>query len=179
MTCFHTNFHSIYNNPFNTSNKPKAKYKFCTDAMLLFAILQESTLTKATYFTKLKHISQQNVWILHCMTQVSPLPHRFVWSPCHNGSWDSTVSTATGYRMNDREVRVHVLVVNNFFMSSRLVLGTIQPPIEWVLGTSTLGGKTEWGTEAGHSTPASATSTKWDLNIHSPPHIFVAWFLIG
>jgi hypothetical protein len=66
---------SSYNGSLVITIKPKAKYKFCTNTMLLFVILQKSALTKATYFSKIKPITLQNVWILHQMTQASLLPH--------------------------------------------------------------------------------------------------------
>jgi hypothetical protein len=49
-------------------------------------------------------------------------------------SWDRAVSIVTGYKLDDRRVGVRVTVGSRIFsMSSRLVLGPTQPPIQWVL----------------------------------------------
>jgi hypothetical protein len=52
--------------------------------------------------------------------------------------------------------------------SSRTALGSIQPPIQWVPGTLSLGVKRP-GREADHSPPSSAEVKKWvELYLHSP-----------
>jgi hypothetical protein len=60
--------------------------------------------------------------------------------------------------------------VKNFLFStlSRLAIGSIQPPIQWVLGAFSLGIK-RTGLEADHSPPTSAeVKINMDVYIHSP-----------
>jgi hypothetical protein len=57
---------------------------------------------------------------------------------------DSAVDIATGYRLNDRGVRVRVSVGAKIFpTASRPDLGPTQPPIQWVPGalSGRVGGK--------------------------------------
>jgi hypothetical protein len=69
--------------------------------------------------------------------------------------------------------RVHFLVgAGTFFFAtaSRSALGPTQPPIQWVLGTPSLGVK--WpGNEADHTPPSSADVKSVELYFHSPIHL--------
>jgi hypothetical protein len=86
-------------------------------------------------------------------------------------SLDSSVGIATGYGLDDRGVGVRVPEsVKNFLFStsSRLALGSTQPPIQWLPGALSPGLKRQ-GREVDHSPPTSAEVKKnVDLYIHSP-----------
>jgi hypothetical protein len=69
-------------------------------------------------------------------------------------SWDSIVGIVTSYRLDNGGVKNFL-----FSMSSRLALGSTQPPIQWVPGALSLGVKRP-GCEADHSPPASAEVKK-------------------
>jgi hypothetical protein len=57
----------------------------------------------------------------------------------------------------------------NFFVSSRLALGSIKPPIQWVLGALSLGGLKRQGREADHSPPPNAEAKEaWIYKLTSP-----------
>jgi hypothetical protein len=76
-------------------------------------------------------------------------------------SRDSVVGIETAYRLDDQGGSSPSRVKNFFLFSmlSRLVLGSIQPPIQWVLGALSLGVK--WPRcEADHSPSASAEVKK-------------------
>jgi hypothetical protein len=49
-----------------------------------------------------------------------------------DGSRDSSVGIATGYRLDDRGVGVRVPVLSRIFSTSRPALGHTQSPIQWV-----------------------------------------------
>jgi hypothetical protein len=81
-------------------------------------------------------------------------------------SWDSVVDTSTGYGLDGRGVGVRVL-----FTSSKLALGSTQPPIQWLSGLFPRGLK-RTGREADHSPPTSAeVKNNVDLYIHSPTRL--------
>jgi hypothetical protein len=61
----------------------------------------------------------------------------------------------------------------HFCMSSRPSLGSMQPPIQWVLGALSLGVKRQ-GREAHHSPPTSAEVKKLGIYTSTPPHVFMA-----
>jgi hypothetical protein len=83
----------------------------------------------------------------------------------HNNisSRDSVVGITTGYGVNDRGVKEFL-----FSTSSIPALWSTQPPIQWVLGTFSLG--MNWpGRETDHSPPASVEVKKTCL-YKSVPH---------
>jgi hypothetical protein len=64
-----------------------------------------------------------------------------------------------------------------FATGSRLALGLTQLPIQWVLGSLSLGVKQQ-GCEADHSHLCSAkVKSVWNYT-STPPHIFMAWCLV-
>jgi hypothetical protein len=80
--------------------------------------------------------------------------------------WNNIVDTATGYGLDNRGVGVRVPVGARIFSkSSRLALGSTQPPIQWVPGTLSPGVKRQ-GREADQSPPTSAEVKK----IYPLPH---------
>jgi hypothetical protein len=71
-------------------------------------------------------------------------PSSFQIKICMHFSSDSAVRTATGYWLDGREVGVRVPVGARFFLlstSSRPILGPTKPPIQWVTGAISPGGK--------------------------------------
>jgi hypothetical protein len=86
-------------------------------------------------------------------------------------SRDSVVDIATAYRLDDQGVWVpSPSRVKNFLFStlSRPVLGSTQPPIQWVPGALSPGVKWQ-GREADHSPPTSAEVKKMWIYISTPP----------
>jgi hypothetical protein len=90
-------------------------------------------------------------------------------------SWDSTVSIATGYRLDDRGRSSSPSRIKNILFSalSRLVLGPTQPPIQWVPGALSSEVK-QPGREADHSPPASAKVKKLWIYTSTLPYTFMA-----
>jgi hypothetical protein len=79
---------------------------------------------------------------------------RFIWKK----SRDSSVGTALGYGLDDRGPRVRFPAGMRIFLLTtafRTVLGSTQPPIQWVPGALSLGVKRPRG-EADHSPTSSA-----------------------
>jgi hypothetical protein len=73
---------------------------------------------------------------------------------------NSIVGIATSNGLDDRGVRVRVLVGSRIFSTlSGLALGFTQPPIRWVPGALSQGVKRP-GREADHSPPASTEVKK-------------------
>jgi hypothetical protein len=86
---------------------------------------------------------------------------------------DSVVGIATGYGLGNRGVGVRVPVGSRIFStSSRLALGSTQPPIQWVPGPLSPGVKRQ-GREADHSPPASAEVKKTWLYTSTLPYAFM------
>jgi hypothetical protein len=89
-------------------------------------------------------------------------------------SWsqDSAVSIVTGYGLDDQGVGIRI--VKNFHLTSyKPVLGSTQPPIQWVLSDLSLGVK--WlGREADYSPPTSAEIKKTWIYTSTPPYAFMA-----
>jgi hypothetical protein len=87
---------------------------------------------------------------------------------------DSAVGIATGYGLDDQGVGVRVPVGSRIFFSksSRLALGSTQPPIQWVPGALSPGVKRP-GREADHSPPTSAEVKKMWIYTSTPPYTFM------
>jgi hypothetical protein len=86
------------------------------------------------------------------------------------------VGTATGNGLDDRGVGVKspCRVKNfHFFKSSRRVLGSTQPPIQWVPWALFPGVKRP-GREADHSPPASAEVKKMWIYTATPLYAYMA-----
>jgi hypothetical protein len=83
-------------------------------------------------------------------------------------SRDSSVGIATGYGLDDREVKNFL-----FSMSSRPTPGSTKPPIQRVAGVLSLEPKRP-GREANHSPPASADVKKIWIYTSTPPYAFIA-----
>jgi hypothetical protein len=65
----------------------------------------------------------------------------------------------------------------HFAKASKPVLGAIQPPIQWVPGTFTLGVK-RLGHEADKSSPSSSeVNNAWSYT-STPQYIFITWRLV-
>jgi hypothetical protein len=82
------------------------------------------------------------------------------------------VGIATGYRLDNQGVAVRVPVVSRIFStSSRLALGSTQPPTQWVPGALSLGGKAGgiWGWVLTSNECQGQEIV--DLCIHSPMRI--------
>jgi hypothetical protein len=89
-------------------------------------------------------------------------------------SRDSSVGMASGHGLEDRGVRVRIPEGSRIFsMSSRPVLGSTQPPIQWIPGAISPGVKLP-GREADHSPPASAEVKKMWIYTSTPPYAFIA-----
>jgi hypothetical protein len=79
------------------------------------------------------------------------------------------VGIAIGYGLDDQGVRVRITVGSRIFStSSRPVLGSIQPPIQWVTGLK------RPGREVGHSPPASAEVNRMWIYTSTPPYACMA-----
>jgi hypothetical protein len=83
-------------------------------------------------------------------------------------SWDSAVDIATGYELDEKRGRSSSPDrFKNFLfsMSSRPVLGSTQPPNQWVPGVLSPGVKRPWR-EAEHSPPTIA-EVKKNINLYN------------
>jgi hypothetical protein len=86
-------------------------------------------------------------------------------------SQESSVGTATGYRLEDQIIGVKFLAgAGNFFDTMyRVTLEPTHPPIQWILGDLSLGIK--WlRHEADHSPPPSAKVKEHMGNIDAVPN---------
>jgi hypothetical protein len=91
---------------------------------------------------------------------------------------DSAVGIATGYGLDDRSSspgRVKNLLFSTLFIP---VLGSTQPPIQWVPGAFSLGLKRP-GREADHSPSTSAQVKKMRIYTSTRPYAFMAQCLIS
>jgi hypothetical protein len=90
-------------------------------------------------------------------------------------SRDSSVGIATGYGLDDRGESSSPGRVKNFHfsISSRLALGSTQPPIKWVPGVK------RQEREADHSPPTSAEIKKVWIYTSTPLYVFMAYCLIS
>jgi hypothetical protein len=90
-------------------------------------------------------------------------------------SHDKSVGIALGYGLDDQGSRVRFPVgAGNFSLHHRVQngLGFTRPPIQWVPGAPSLGGK------ADHSPPSSAEVKEWvELYLH-PQYAFMVWCLV-
>jgi hypothetical protein len=98
-------------------------------------------------------------------------------------SWDSSVGIATGYRLDDRIIGVRFPGGGGgggiflFDIMSRLALGPIQPPVQWVPGALSLGVKRP-GREPDHLPPSSAeVKNAWSYT-SAPQYAFTGWCLV-
>jgi hypothetical protein len=92
------------------------------------------------------------------------------------GSWVSVVCIATGYSLNDQRGQSSSAgrVKNVLFsMSSRLALGSTQPPVQWVTRALSPGAK-QLGRETDHSPLSSAAVKKMWISTSTPPYSFMA-----
>jgi hypothetical protein len=95
------------------------------------------------------------------------------WFWVRSQDWDGVVSIATGYGLDDQEVRVWVPVVSKIFStSSGLTLGSTQHTIKWVPGALSPGVKRP-GRESDRSPPASAEVNKRWIYTSTPPYAFM------
>jgi hypothetical protein len=89
---------------------------------------------------------------------------------------DSVVGIATGYRLDDRGVRVRVPVGSRIFFPPRRsnrFWGSTQPPIQWVPVALSPGVK--WpGREADYSPSASVKVRKMWIYTSTPPYALMA-----
>jgi hypothetical protein len=86
-------------------------------------------------------------------------------------SRDSSVGIALGYGLDDRCSTLDFrrgLGIFLFTTASRTALGPTQPPIQWVLGSLSLGVKLP-GREAYHSPPSSAEVEERVEHTSNPP----------
>jgi hypothetical protein len=97
------------------------------------------------------------------------------FTDCELGSWDSAVGIATGYGLDDREVKVGVPVESRIFSSPHRPDQLWGPPNLLSNGYSGGGalspGVKRPGHEADHSPPTSAEVENLDLYNHSPIHL--------
>jgi hypothetical protein len=86
-------------------------------------------------------------------------------------SHGSIGSVATAYGMDNRGVGVKNF---HFSISSRPVLASTQPPMQWVPGLFFFPGIKQQGCEAEHSPPTSAEVKKTWTYTSTPPYVFMA-----
>jgi hypothetical protein len=103
---------------------------------------------------------------LICKKKTFQLPYELIVR-----SQSSIVSIATG-KLRGRSSSPGK-IKNFLFKSSRLALGSTQPPIQWVPGTISLGLKRPVR-EADHSPPTSAEVKKMWIYTSTPPYAFMA-----
>jgi hypothetical protein len=105
-----------------------------------------------------------------------PTRHNIIFQ---NGSQDSAVDTVTDCRLDGRWVEVRVSVESRFYSSLlfRLVLGPIQPLIQWAPGALTPDIKLP-EFEADQLTPANADVKNTWIYTSTTPYVFMVWCLI-
>jgi hypothetical protein len=90
-------------------------------------------------------------------------------------SRDSSVGIATGYLLDNRGRRMSPGRIKNFlFSTSRLALGPTQPPVQWVWGAASRGGKSGRGVKLTTQRPTSAEVKNVWLYASTPPNTFMA-----
>jgi hypothetical protein len=103
--------------------------------------------------------------------------HEGIESRSYSGwSRDSAVSIATGYGLDDLRGQSSSPGGARIFSpskSSRLALGSSQPPIQSVPGTLSQGVKRQ-GHETDHSPPTTAEVKKMWIYTSTPPYAFMA-----
>jgi hypothetical protein len=100
-----------------------------------------------------------------------------IFTPYNLKIWsrDSAVGIGTGYGLDDRGVDVLSpgwVKIYLLSAATRLALGSIQPPIQWVLGVNSSGVK-PLEREADHSAPTNAEVKKIWSYTPIPPYIFM------
>jgi hypothetical protein len=126
---------------------------------LLKPQMAEICYCKQLYLGSTSYIPSRNILLITWRTQESR---------------ESVFRIATGYGLDDQGVGVRFAVRGkNFYfsMSSRPVLRSTQPPIQWVPGTLSPEVKRQ-GHEADHSPPASTDVKK--IYTSTPPYAFMA-----
>jgi hypothetical protein len=141
-------------------------------------------------------LTDHRIWVSHSSGYISPpsswsnKPSKIpVWVQCfHTGlllglfnSEDggemfpqNVSSLRTGYRLDNWELRVRVLVRSRIFsMSSRPPLGPTQLPIQWAPGVKRPGHGVD------HSPPTSAEVKKTWIYTSTLPLVFMVMFLIN
>jgi hypothetical protein len=100
---------------------------------------------------------------------------KFMWIQWLNKSRDSSIGIETGYGLDNQWVGVRHSGGKNclFSESSRLALGSTQPPIQRVLEALSLGVKWQ-EREADRSPPASAEVKKMWIYTSTSPYAFMA-----
>jgi hypothetical protein len=92
-------------------------------------------------------------------------------------NWGSIVGVATGFGLDDRGVGVRVPVGSRMFSKSRPVLGSTQPPMQWVPRAFSPAVRRP-GREADHPSPANAELKKMWIYTSTPSYAFMVWCLI-
>jgi hypothetical protein len=119
------------------------------------------------------HVKQKDAVLIYLYFSHTYLHTYFMNDTLLFRRWDSAVSTVTGYRLDDQEVGVRVLVVKIFSPVSRPALGPTKPPVQRVPGAHSP--RVKWpGCEADHSSPTSVEVKMPCIYMFTPPHIFMA-----
>jgi hypothetical protein len=101
--------------------------------------------------------------------------------PAYIGSWDSVVSIATRYGLDDRGIGVRVLVGSRIFSFPRRPYRLWGPLNLYLMGTGvSLSSRLKRpGRESDHSPTASAEVKKMWIYTSTPPYAFMAYGLIS
>jgi hypothetical protein len=108
---------------------------------------------------------------------MSEVKYRFIMHSIghHLESWDSSVSIATGYRLDNRGVGVRVLVGSEFSLLHLVQTGSGVHPASYPMGTgSSFPRVKQPGPEADHSPPASSEVKNVWIYTSTPQYTFMA-----